>query len=199
MDTTSPLWRMALASQPPSSYICPTCNQDRPASSYGRTKDRPRRFQDCRKCRREKAIADGKCATCFTYRPEQGQKRCPRCLKTQRDCSLKRHRALRLVALQHYAVNRLACACCGETDVEFLTLDHIDNNGAEQRRSMASHTIWNWLKQNGYPPGFQVLCFNCNSIFGECPHETRRRTGVPVRPIVTQLAESERMPEPTAG
>ena len=27
------------------------------------------------------------------------------------------------------------CACCGETEPMFLSIDHIDNNGAEERRS----------------------------------------------------------------
>jgi hypothetical protein len=33
-----------------------------------------------------------------------------------------------------------------------------------------------WLKNSGYPPGFQVLCFNCNFAKhrkGQCPHHHR--------------------------
>jgi hypothetical protein len=80
------------------------------------------------------------------------------------------------------------CACCGETELGFLTIDHIDDNGAEHRREMAAArgadgTRWGqagaptyrWLRKNGFPPGFQVLCANCNSgrywNGGVCPHQ----------------------------
>lgn len=32
------------------------------------------------------------------------------------------------------------------------------------------------LKQNNYPRGFQILCYNCNnakSIQGQCPHQIK--------------------------
>jgi len=57
------------------------------------------------------------------------------------------------------------CACCGETRKEYLSIDHIDGNGSEQRKETGARTsqeFYNWLKQNNYPEGFQVLCFNCN-------------------------------------
>jgi hypothetical protein len=34
-----------------------------------------------------------------------------------------------------------------------------------------------WLKRNGYPKGFRVLCHNCNSargLYGYCPHKRRK-------------------------
>lgn len=70
------------------------------------------------------------------------------------------------------------CSCCGETIVEFLTIDHINGNGAEHRKELGkSYTgtrFYYWLMRKNYPPGFQVLCFNCNcakSILGYCPHK----------------------------
>ncbi len=76
------------------------------------------------------------------------------------------------------------CACCGETEPMFLSIDHIFNDGAEHRRSLgyddgngkggSSATI-SWLKRNNYPAGFQVLCMNCNMgkhrNGGTCPHK----------------------------
>ncbi len=67
------------------------------------------------------------------------------------------------------------CACCGETISQFLSLDHIDNDGAEHRRRIDRRKIYKWLRDNGFPPGYQILCMNCN--FGKarnggiCPHE----------------------------
>jgi len=57
------------------------------------------------------------------------------------------------------------CACCDETRKEYLSIDHIDGNGNKQRREIgvsSSREFYCWLRQNNYPEGFQVLCFNCN-------------------------------------
>ena len=68
------------------------------------------------------------------------------------------------------------CQCCGESHIQFLTIDHINGRGNEHRRNnkiWSGTSTYRWLKRNKYPPGFQVLCFNCNmakrtSDF--CPH-----------------------------
>jgi hypothetical protein len=70
------------------------------------------------------------------------------------------------------------CACCGETTERFLTVDHINNDGAQDR-----------LKSSGQQRGgnnyrkllkdkrddIQILCFNCNCgralNGGICPHK----------------------------
>lgn len=69
------------------------------------------------------------------------------------------------------------CRCCGETNIFFLTLDHVNSDGAEHRRETGGVTGKNlawWLKKHDYPAGFQVLCFNCNCgrarNGGVCPH-----------------------------
>lgn len=69
------------------------------------------------------------------------------------------------------------CACCGETQKMFLALDHVNNDGANDRRNNGGSTgLYYWLKRNNYPPGFQVLCHNCNwgkyVNGGVCPHVT---------------------------
>ena len=76
-----------------------------------------------------------------------------------------------------YGGNPPKCACCGETIIEFLTIDHIDGNGAKHRKlhTTAVH-IYTWLKRHNYPKGFQVLCMNCNTAkgrLGKCPHQKR--------------------------
>lgn len=70
------------------------------------------------------------------------------------------------------------CRCCKEDTLEFLEIDHINNDGAEHRRKMRKQLAWNWiyswLKKHNYPKGFQVLCSNCNKAlwrYGQCPHE----------------------------
>jgi hypothetical protein len=68
------------------------------------------------------------------------------------------------------------CACCGEDDVRFLTLDHVDNSGAKHRKLFKDHQIYREARRKGYPRDkYQVLCFNCNSgrscNGGICPHK----------------------------
>jgi hypothetical protein len=71
------------------------------------------------------------------------------------------------------------CACCAETDPVFLTLDHINGDGARHRRRVgAGNGLLAWLRKRSYPPGFQVLCWNCNvgrhRNGGDCPHKKRK-------------------------
>jgi len=76
------------------------------------------------------------------------------------------------------------CACCGETEKLFLSLDHIANDGAEFRRNnlgdrrRAGYATYAWLYRNGFPEGIQVLCMNCQHgkrmNKGICPHQVRR-------------------------
>lgn len=71
------------------------------------------------------------------------------------------------------------CNCCGETEKVFLTLDHVDNNGAEERKALTPLTRNNdgvfakAIKEN-FPLCYQILCNNCNIAkyrVGECPHK----------------------------
>lgn len=62
-------------------------------------------------------------------------------------------------AFLHYGTK---CVWCNESDIVVLTIDHINNNGGEHRRRLKGRKIYDWLKDNGYPDGFQVLCRNCN-------------------------------------
>ncbi len=68
------------------------------------------------------------------------------------------------------------CECCGETLLDFLTIDHINNDGARHRKEFGrAGKIHRWIISNNFPEGFQVLCFNCNySKFlngGKCIHQ----------------------------
>ena len=80
-------------------------------------------------------------------------------------CSAKRERrqALRLEVLRAYSPN-LQCAKCGERHKEFLSIDHIYGHGRSHVASVGNFYLW--LKRNGFPEGFRVLCHNCNFKFG---------------------------------
>lgn len=73
---------------------------------------------------------------------------------------LKKHRNLRLEVLTHYGAR---CNHCGCRDIDVLCIDHVNHDGWKHRRTMQG-SIYQWLKTNIYPDGFQVLCHNCNAI-----------------------------------
>lgn len=64
------------------------------------------------------------------------------------------------------------CACCGETRIEFLAIDHI-NGVKPPGLPRVGLPLYTRLRALGYPPGFRVLCHNCNvslGLYGYCPH-----------------------------
>lgn len=65
---------------------------------------------------------------------------------------------LKLTVFSHYGNQ---CASCQESKVEFLTIDHLNNEGNNHRKEIGSQ-IFPWLKKHHYPNNFQILCFNCN-------------------------------------
>ena len=91
--------------------------------------------------------------------------------ENERKYGKKYRRKLKLMAIKNYGGK---CNCCGEKNPAFLSIDHINQNGAEHRKEIGTH-IEIWLRKNNYPRGFQVLCFNCNwgkhINNGICPHK----------------------------
>jgi len=88
----------------------------------------------------------------------------------------KERRQLRNEVLAAYG-GRCQCPGCNITQPEFLAIDHIAGNGAEQRKKLgrASGTMYAWLKKNGFPKDrYRLLCHNCNqarAIYRFCPHD----------------------------
>jgi hypothetical protein len=82
---------------------------------------------------------------------------------------------------QHYGGWK--CACCGEMEKLFLTLDHVNNDGGEFRKAhfgkqgAAGMVTYRWLITHGFVEGLQVLCANCQHgkrlNNGVCPHQER--------------------------
>lgn len=71
------------------------------------------------------------------------------------------------------------CACCGESNYLFLSIDHVNNDGYKEVGSTgkrdSGRTMYARIVRLGYPDTFQTLCMNCN--FGKrvnngvCPHK----------------------------
>lgn len=88
------------------------------------------------------------------------------------------YQRLRLQVIDHYSAGTRCCKCCGENELLFLTIDHINNDGALHRQVFGVKggiPLFRFLIKNNFPEGFQILCWNCNYGKhlggGVCPHQ----------------------------
>ena len=67
-----------------------------------------------------------------------------------------------------------ACVCCGETELAFLVLDHVNGGGTKARGSYAYTEYARILREPIDRARVQVLCANCNMAkerLEGCPHK----------------------------
>lgn len=136
--------------------------------------DKQKNIKKCSKCGKEKTAT--KEFFYFQYGRPHGK--CIDCQKTPEERGRRNEYAkgIRLMALAFYGGEIPECNCCGEKEIKFLGIDHIEGGGVKHRKELqeAGTTIYLWLRKNNYPEGFQVLCHNCNlakGYYGECPHK----------------------------
>lgn len=106
-----------------------------------------------------------------------GQPRISERLKTCSQCAQRSKDVLRDLKLKVIAGYGGKCKCCGTTEFEFLSLDHVNNDGASDRRQLGkkgnSGSLYRLVIAERFPKRFQLLCYNCNlslAFFGYCPH-----------------------------
>jgi len=98
---------------------------------------------------------------------------CTRCWRIRWQDSVTRSRIkvrLRQKAqvLTHYGPKgqmRCSWAGCTVTDPDMLVIDHIQDNGADEKRQKIGrkgHELYRRLIREGYPEGYQTLCCNHN-------------------------------------
>ena len=110
----------------------------------------------CPRCHQQKAIAE------FYLRPG-GNRSHTWCKVCNNEHRKARFREDRLAALFHYSEGVPRCVCCGEDHIEFLALDHVNNDGAEQRQQIGGggRPFFTWLRKTGYTyTGLVVACHN---------------------------------------
>jgi hypothetical protein len=112
------------------------------------------------------------CRLCEVRRVTERRKKDPNARAKRRALQVRANRRVKLETMARYGG---ICVCCKESEPVFLTIDHQSGGGGAHRRSLGGKTgaaFYRWLRDQGYPPGYRVLCFNCNfaSFWGTCPH-----------------------------
>jgi hypothetical protein len=131
--------------------------------------------KSCLKKRRDRRSKLGKCISC-SRKAIKDKRSCQFHLDQKNEQVKSRHRKNRDIVFIELGSK---CMCCNETEPLFLTVDHINNDGAKHRRKIgkSGQAIYAWLIKYGIDKSrFQLLCFNCNSgrarNNGICPHQT---------------------------
>ena len=166
-------------------YKCKKCDAVKPASDFDIVnKTRGWRRHECKACTKKRIDAWKIRSMDWIKenRKKHRQKDIARAAKWNKD-NRERHNKH---CLNHYyrlqdkvimAYGGYRCACCGETEPFFLTIDHVNNDGKSHRKTFQSSGdgLYKWLIKNKFPSGFQVLCMNCNHgkhrNKGICPHQ----------------------------
>jgi hypothetical protein len=164
------------------------------------SENRQRRLSEglCGRCGKAPYIPDSTlCTKCRVQHREYRKKRdkalCARCSEPATNgvhchnhilSRRQSHRNLKRTIIDHYGGK---CNCCGETELDFLVIDHIGEDGAQHRKmlfgekyrhSSAGGKFYRWIINNDFPEGnLQVLCWNCNWSKrinqGVCCHQSR--------------------------
>lgn len=137
--------------------VCICCKGEFAASNFYKDKNRPDGlYPECKPCVIKKRMAH------YSANKE-----------SQLANQARYNRKLRLKVLNHYGHK---CACCGEARYEFLAIDHVEGGGLRHLRQIkgTAKSLAGWLVKHNFPPGFRLLCHNCNFArghYGYCPHD----------------------------
>lgn len=103
------------------------------------------------------------------------QKNRTKFLAVAKENGLLQRQITRDKVFNYYCRGNIRCNCCGETEVKFLTVDHIEGRKKwNHDHNMTGYSLWIWLVHHNFPIGFQILCMNCNWAKGKydiCPHK----------------------------
>lgn len=129
----------------------------------------------------ERRIAAGLCQYCGKNSPDsaKGSKVCIECKRQRYERYKDRYymspekqrqyrRKIHKEVLEKYGGK---CECCGEIHWEYLSIDHINQDGAKERKHLygqqggCPHRFYLKLKKEPKRNDLRVLCMNCNTAF----------------------------------
>lgn len=158
-------------------HQCKQCRASLAKSKEPERKDKLWKVHDdytkvCKTCKQDKTIKNFKRSI---HKKDGFENHCKECLKPIKQLKNKEARwNLRKQVLLAYGAK---CICCGESELKFLAIDHIHNDGAKERKTVCSRDMLKFLIKNNYPKDrYQLLCHNCNmakGFYGSCPHQSQ--------------------------
>lgn len=121
----------------------------------------------CSKDAADRRKANRQCAKC--QNPVFEKTLCPNCMNAQGGRSKERRKQNRIFIYNHFGAK---CADCGEDDIRVMTLDHVDNDGAIDKKTKngKKQLTAPWYAKlvksikagKPLPRRLQMLCYNCH-------------------------------------
>jgi len=162
---------------------CTKCRQDKSIESFTKDKTKIDGLRpSCRECEKSYYWHGGGRERSKLFREQYPEKQKAYQRRGYRKNHEKRlqiakERRMKLRMEAYNAYGGSVCACCGETNMGFLSIDHINGTTRTARALQLKEggSIYGWLKKHSYPADYQILCFNCNlgraRNNGICPHK----------------------------
>jgi hypothetical protein len=158
---------------------CYCCQGELPLADFGKNRSRKDGLSDeCRSCRKIKGTAfyhktkDEKRVKRRDYYIANREKIIRKVCEYSTNNKPKKNilsRATRVrlkkKVFTHFCCGEIKCKHCDQANLGMLSIDHINGGGNAHRKEFgirgAGYGFYCWLKKNHFPPGYQVLCMNC--------------------------------------
>lgn len=153
--------------------ICVACGLQEPIP--GKRRCEPCRVKRARTSQKQKDNrSPGTCRQCLTRPVMPTKQSCEKCAKRGANKSREHYRKVRETVLELYGS---CCVCCGEHNIKYLQLDHINNDGNVERRSLPPSIrggrFYKLVLSQEKRNDLQLLCANCHNAkrYGGCTEE----------------------------
>lgn len=120
------------------------------------SRDRCKELKLCIHCKKPARIGNLRCLDCSVNANANGR---------------SRQKTNKINVMSRYGKAGIQQCCwkdCDVTDIDMLTLDHVENNGAQHRKEYTKtgrgggSKLYGRLIKANFPPGYQTLCANHN-------------------------------------
>jgi hypothetical protein len=165
--------------------VCSDCGKQKPIEKYSVAGTSP--FPYCKQCNSERAKR-----AYHSMTPEERTEANRRRRGISADPSVRRERYASDPEYKHRVIEQAKrayeklrgklveayggkCACCGESELSFLEIDHVNGGGLKHFRSKPPANVYREIIKAAPSPDYQLLCANCNRgkwrNGGICPHK----------------------------